>query len=80
MSRECSTHGRDEKCVQIFCRKPETKRPVGRLRRVYGRIMLELILRKWVGRCGLDASGSGDGRVLDYCEHDNKPSGCMLTE
>jgi hypothetical protein len=28
----------------------------------------------------LDASGSGDGRVLDYCEHDNKPSGCMLTE
>jgi hypothetical protein len=28
-----------------------------------------------VGRCGLDASGSGKGPVVDPCEHDNKPLG-----
>jgi hypothetical protein len=27
-----------------------------------------------VGRCGLDASGSGEGPVAGSCEHDNEPS------
>jgi hypothetical protein len=27
-----------------------------------------------VGRCGLDASGSGQGTVLRSCEHGNEPS------
>jgi hypothetical protein len=29
----CSTHGRDEKCIQNFFGKPEGKRPFGRSRR-----------------------------------------------
>jgi hypothetical protein len=27
-----------------------------------------------VGRCGLDASGSGQGTVTVSCEHGNEPS------
>jgi hypothetical protein len=27
-----------------------------------------------VGKCGLDASGSGYGLLLDCCEHGNEPS------
>jgi hypothetical protein len=41
----CSMHGRDEKCIQNFHRKPEGKRTLGRLR-VDGRIILEWIIRK----------------------------------
>jgi len=42
---------------------------------VDGKIILEWILGKWVGRCGLDASGSGYGPVADSCEHGNELSG-----
>jgi hypothetical protein len=28
-----------------------------------------------VGRCGLDASGLGQGPVVGSCEHSNKPLG-----
>jgi hypothetical protein len=27
--------------------------------------------------CGLDSSGSGQGRVVGSCEHGNEPSGSM---
>jgi hypothetical protein len=27
-----------------------------------------------VGRCGLDASSSGEGPVVDSCEYGNEPS------
>jgi hypothetical protein len=30
-----------------------------------------------VGRCELDVSGSGQGPVTSYCEHDNEPSGSI---
>jgi hypothetical protein len=34
-----------------------------------------------VEKCGLDASGSGQGPVMRSCEHDNEPSdGNFLTE
>jgi hypothetical protein len=29
----CSTHGEDEKCINILIEKPEGKRSLGRLRR-----------------------------------------------
>jgi hypothetical protein len=32
MSEECSTHRRDEKCIQNFVGKPEVKRPFGKPR------------------------------------------------
>jgi hypothetical protein len=30
-----------------------------------------------VGRCGLDASASGQGPVTGCCEHGNEPSGSI---
>jgi len=30
-----------------------------------------------VGRCGLDASGSGQGPVVGCCEHGNETSGSV---
>jgi hypothetical protein len=39
-----------------------------------GRTILQWILGNSVGRCRLDASGSGQGPVADCCEHDNEPS------
>jgi hypothetical protein len=30
-----------------------------------------------VVRCGLDASGSGQGAVADCCRHGNEPSGSI---
>jgi hypothetical protein len=35
------------------------------------------ILGNRVGRCGLDASGSGQRPVVGSCEHGNKPSGSI---
>jgi hypothetical protein len=32
MDRSCSTHGRDQKCVEIFVEKSEGKRSLGRPR------------------------------------------------
>jgi hypothetical protein len=29
----CDTHGEGERCVQVFVRRPEGKRPLGRPRR-----------------------------------------------
>jgi hypothetical protein len=37
--------------------------------------MLEWILGKLVGRCGLDSSGSGWGPVAGFCEHGNEHLG-----
>jgi hypothetical protein len=39
------------------------------------KIILKLILGKWVGSCGLDASGSVEGAVAGPCEHGYEPSG-----
>jgi hypothetical protein len=30
-----------------------------------------------VGRCGLDASSSGEGQVVSSCEHCNEPLGLI---
>jgi len=55
MGGACSTHGRDEKRIQTFGRKPEGKRPLGRprcswednirmdLREIGGRVWTEFI-------------------------------------
>jgi len=41
---------------------------------LYGKIILEWILGKCVGRCGLDAAGSGQGQVVGSCEQGSGPS------
>jgi hypothetical protein len=54
-------------------RKPGGKRPLGRQRR--GRednIRMDL-KENSVGRCGMNASGSGWGPVAGCCEHGNEP-------
>jgi hypothetical protein len=38
---------------------------------VDGRIILKWILKKWVGGCGVNLSGSGQGSVAGCCEHEN---------
>jgi hypothetical protein len=48
-------------------RKVEGKRQLERPRHRYG-------LEKYVGRCGLDSSGSEKGLVVGCCEHVNEPS------
>jgi hypothetical protein len=42
MGGTCSTHRRNEKYVQYFCRKPEVKRALGRPRRVWDFISTDL--------------------------------------
>ena len=42
-----------------------------------GRIILKWIFEKWVGRHGLDRSGSGQGQVAGCCECGNETSGCI---
>jgi hypothetical protein len=37
------------------------------------KIILERIIGKYGGSCGLDTYGSGQGRVVDSCEHGNEP-------
>jgi hypothetical protein len=41
------------------------------------RIILEWILGNRVGRCGLEASGSGYGLMAGSCERGNEPSGSI---
>jgi len=48
--------------------------------RVDERIIFEWILGKWVGRFGLESSGSGQEPVMSCCEYDNEPSGFIKGE
>jgi hypothetical protein len=41
------------------------------------RIILEWILRKKEGSCGLDVSVKGEGQVAGCCEYGNEPSGSI---
>jgi hypothetical protein len=52
-----------------FVGKPEGKRPLGRPRHRWEKI-LEWILKR-VGRCGMNASGLGLWPVACSCEHGN---------
>jgi hypothetical protein len=65
----------------ILVGKPKGKRPLRRPRyRWENNIIMELrkgCLENWVGGCGLDASGSGQGPVAGSSENGNEPSGSM---
>jgi hypothetical protein len=51
--------GERRSVYNILVGKPE-KRPLGRhMRRWKDNIRMDLMVIGWVGRCGLDASGSG---------------------
>ena len=38
-----------------------------------GRVIVKCILKKRMGGCELDSSGSGKGQVVCCCEHGNEP-------
>jgi hypothetical protein len=60
----------------ILVGNPERKRPLGRHRRRWeDNIRMNLMEKVLVGRCGLDASGSGQKSVAGSCEHGSEPSG-----
>jgi hypothetical protein len=46
MGGACSTHGRGEKCITVSVAKLERKRPLGRSRSGWGRIISESISEK----------------------------------
>jgi hypothetical protein len=70
----CSTHGGDDKCINVLDGKPEGKRPLGRPKRSWeDNIRTDLREIVW-GRCGLEPSGSGEGPVA---AHGNEPSGSI---
>jgi hypothetical protein len=58
MGEACSTLGRD-KCVKKFWSENLKRKDNSLDLDVDGKILLGHILEKWVGRCGLDSSGSG---------------------
>lgn len=41
---------------------------------IAGRIIPKWFIRGRMGWCGLDSCGSGQGEVVGFCEHCNKPS------
>jgi hypothetical protein len=75
----CGTHGRGEKHVQGLVGKPEGKRPLGRSRRKRD-VGLEWTLGRFVGGCGVDSPGSGQGPVAGCCECGDEPPGSGATE
>jgi hypothetical protein len=58
----CGTHGRGQKSVQGFGRKPEGKGPLVRPRRRWENV-IRMDLRKIGWGCGVDSTGSGQGPV-----------------
>jgi hypothetical protein len=56
--------------------KPGVKNSLGEVG-VGGRIILKSILKKTVGGCGLDSSGSGYVQVAGCCDHSTKVLGSI---
>jgi len=77
MNEACSTHGRNEKCIQDFgwnTWRGDHSEDLG----VDGNVILECILGKnRVGRCGLDAPDSGQGPVAVCFKHGDDSSSSM---
>jgi hypothetical protein len=68
--------GEMRKLCRLSVGKPEGKRPVARPRPRWEN-NIRWILRKQVGSCGLDASGSGYGPVEGSGERGNEPPGSI---
>jgi hypothetical protein len=75
----CGTHGREEKSVEILVGKPEGKRPLGKPRRRWEDGIRMDLWEIGLG-CGLDSTGSGQGRVAGCGECGDEPLGSCATE
>jgi hypothetical protein len=51
--------GEERKVYKVSVGKPEGKRPLGRPRRRWEDGIRMDLKRDWLGRCGLDSTGSG---------------------
>ena len=71
MGRTCGTYGRQDRCIQDFGGRPEGGLGVD------GRMILKWFFKKWVGRRGLDYSGSGETQLAGACERGEEPSVSM---
>jgi hypothetical protein len=56
--------GEGGKVYKVLVRKPEGKRPFGRPRR---RWEDGVTMGDWLGGCGFDSTGSGQGSMAGYC-------------
>jgi len=73
MSRACDSHGGRNEILEWFYWK--SLKEIGYLQDlgIDQRIILEWMLRKQDGGCGLHSSGLGQGREAGCCEHRNEP-------
>jgi hypothetical protein len=62
---------------KILAGRPKGKIPQGRPRRVWKDNNRMILRVSGVGRCGLDAFGSGWGPMAVCCESGNEPSGSI---
>jgi len=73
--QDAASTGDMRNAYKILVGKPVGKGPLGRPRRTCKDI--KCILRHKVGKCGLDAHGSGWRLITDSCEHGNEPLGSI---
>jgi hypothetical protein len=70
---------RREKCTRFWWESPK-ERDHWEDQGVGEKTGLEWILGDWLGVCGLDSTGSGQGPVAGCCESGDEPSGSCATE
>jgi hypothetical protein len=71
--------GEERKVYKVLVGKPEGKGPLED-QGVGGKMGSEWILRRFLGGCGLDSTGSGQGPVAGCFECGDKPWGSCATE
>jgi hypothetical protein len=76
MDRSCSRYEKIRNSYKNLVEKPERKRRLGRSRRRWGNIIMDLLENR-VRICGLDSSGSEQELVAGSYEHSSEPSGSM---
>jgi hypothetical protein len=72
--------GEERKVYKVLVGKPEGKRPLGRPRRRWENGINMDLGEIGLGGCGLDSTGSGQGRLAGCGECDDEPSGSCATE
>jgi hypothetical protein len=73
-ANEVACVGEENKVYKVLVGKPEGKRALGRPRWDQNGT-----LGDWLGGCGLDSTGSGQGPVAGCCECGDEPSGSCVT-
>jgi hypothetical protein len=72
--------GEERKVYKVLVGKPEGKSPLGRPRRRWEDGIRMDLKGHWLGGCGLDWTGSGQGPMAGCCECGDESSGSCATE